>query len=234
MTNPSARRRRDMRWTGLLVLAGLAILAGCTRRQYRVAADQNAYDLIAGKSFNPQWALPNWSIYSDPRSRYFDTCDADRPPMPPDDPASHLFMQEVAGMKGWKHWDDSGHRQCLDNPQWRQQLVAYARFTQEDEVLLDLDSSLQLAIIHSPSYQSQLETIYLSALDVSTERFRFEVQFFGGNTTRFDHLGRGVGSGLPSNRGRGLGGAQEPRAGRAEHAGDGHGRLGAEADGDGG
>ncbi|MBM4089777.1 MAG: TolC family protein, partial [Planctomycetes bacterium] len=187
---------------------GLAILAGCSRRQYRVAADQNAYDLIAGKSFNPQWALPNWSIYSDPRSRYFDTYDADCPPMPPDDPTSHMFMREVAGMKGWKHWDDCGHRQCLDNPQWRQQLVEYARFTEQDEVLLDLDSSLQLAIVHSPSYQNQLETIYLSALDVSTERFRFEVQFYGGNTTRFDHLGRGVGSGLASNRGRGLGGAR--------------------------
>ncbi len=93
-------------------------------------------------------------------------------------------------MKGWKHWDDFGSRAQLDNPKWREQLVEYARFNDKDEVILDLDSSLQLALIHSSSYWTQLETIYLSALDVSTERFSFEVQFYGGNGTRFDHLGR--------------------------------------------
>ena len=45
-------------------------------------------------------------------------------------------------------------------------------------------------LIRAPTYQEQLETIYLSALDVSTERFRFEVQFFGGNVTEFFHTGK--------------------------------------------
>ena len=66
--------------------------------------------------------------------------------MPPDDPCSHMFMREVDGMKGWKHWDDFGSRSQLDNPKWREQLVEYARFNDKDEVILDLDSSLQLAL----------------------------------------------------------------------------------------
>ena len=84
-------------------------------------------------------------------------------------------------------------------------------------MVLDINSSLQMALIHSPSYQQQLETIYLSALDVSTERFRFEIQFFGGNTTRFDHLGRlaGIGTGLQP--GARLGRRREPVSGRSNN-----------------
>ncbi len=203
---------RSPRFTQLVCLALLVstvVLTGCTRRRYRLAADQQAYDLIAEKgAMNPQWDTGPWNVYGDSRSRYFDQCNPDQPPMPPDDPSSHVFMRDVAGMKGWKHWDDFGTRPTLDNSKWRECLVEYARFNDEGEVILDLDSSLQLSLIHSSSYWTQLETIYLSALDVSTERFRFEVQFFGGNTTRFDHLGKLQGSGLPSNRGSGLGGAR--------------------------
>lgn len=202
-------RSRRLVWLLCVVVVISAVAAsGCSRRRFRLAADKQAYDLIAEKgAMCPAWDTGPWSIYGDPRSRYYDPCEPDRPPMPPDDPCSHVFMREVAGMKGWKHWNDFGSRSQVDNPKWRQQLVDYARFNANEEVILDLDSSLQLARIHSSSYWSQLETIYLSALDVSTERFRYEVQFYGGNGTRFSHLGRLVGSGLPSNRGSGLGGA---------------------------
>ncbi len=54
--------------------------------------------------------------------------------------------------------------------------------------------------MNSPDHQTQLETIYLSALDVSTERFRFETQFFGGNDTFYRHEGRLRGPGGEVNR----------------------------------
>ncbi len=209
MMIPVTTSPRFVRLVCLTVLFCLVVQTGCSRRRYRLAADRQAADLIGEKNaLNSHWALRNWNVYGDPRSRYFDNCDPDRPPMPPDDPASHLFMREVDGMKGWKHWDDFGVRRQLDNQCWREQLVEYAEFNDKDEVVLDINSALQLALIHSPSYQQQLETIYLSSLDVSTERFRFETQFFGGNDTRFLHEGQLRGSGLPSNRGRGLGGAR--------------------------
>lgn len=191
-------------WT--LVVAALVAQLGCTRERYRLAADRQAKDLVAEKgAINPDWAVENLQVYGDPRSRYYDVCDPDHPPMPPDDPASHEFMRQVSGMQGWKHWYDDGIRRQIDNPNWRQQLVEYASFTPQDEVVLNIDSALQIALVNSPSYQQQLETIYLSALDVTTERFRFETQFFGGNGTSFTHLGNLAGSGLASNRGRGLG-----------------------------
>src|SRR5690606_10293752 len=52
-------------------------------------------------------------------------------------------------------------------------------------VVLDADYAVQLALLHSDAYQNQLETLYLSALDVSAERFRFDTQFFGGFSTFF-------------------------------------------------
>ncbi len=178
--------------TSLYLAITLVLLSpfGCSRRKYRLAADRQAYDLVAEKSNDPRWAIQPWSVYSDPRSRYYDPYDPDKPPMPPDDPASHQYMVNVAGMKGWKHWYDNGCRNNLENPSWRQALVEYAEFNQNDEVVLDLDAALELSIIHAPTYQQQLETIYLSALDVSTERFRFEIQFFGGNVTDYLHTGR--------------------------------------------
>ena len=45
---------------------------------------------------------------------------------------------------------------------------------------LDVGSALQLAYLHSPAHQEQLETLFRSALDVTAERFRFTTQFFGG------------------------------------------------------
>jgi len=146
---------------------------GCARSKYRLAADAQAYEMVNEKSNDPRWALTNWNVYSDPRSRYYDPYNPDRPPMPADDPASHEFMVGVAGLKGSTHWNDDGTRDTLDNPCWRQQLVQYAKFNDRDEVVLDVNSALQLSLVHSPDYQRQLETIYLSALDVTTERFRF-------------------------------------------------------------
>ena len=59
----------------------------------------------------------------------------------------------------------------------------------EGEVVLSVDSALALAYVHSPSYQQQLETLYLSAMDVGTERFRLDTQFFGTNETFYNHSG---------------------------------------------
>ena len=61
--------------------------------------------------------------------------------------------------------------------------------TNEGQVKLSLPSAVRLAYLNSPDYQTQLETLYLSAIDVSTERFRFETQFFGTNNTTFTRQG---------------------------------------------
>ena len=175
----------------VFVSVGLSAgFVGCSLSDYRERADRDAYEVIAEKSCDPRWDQPGFNIEIDPRSRYYDGYHPDCPPMPLDDPASHRFMECVDGKKGWKHWDDNGTRSQLENPMWRERLGEYAPLTPDGKVLLDLDTALEMAYIHSPDYQSQLETLYLSALDVTTERFAFDTQFFGGNTTTFSHLGR--------------------------------------------
>ena len=171
-----------------ILMAGLA--TGCSRTEYRLQADAEVYDAIAEKNVHSQWEIENYGIEMDPRSRFFEPFDPDRPPMPPDDPVSHEFMHHVDGKEGWDHWLDFGERDQLENPQWRERLGEYVELNEEGEVKLTLDSALKLAYMHSPDHQQQLETLYLSSLDVTTERFRLDTQYFGGVDTVYRHDGR--------------------------------------------
>jgi hypothetical protein len=178
-----------LRRVGMTLVVILSLLAGCSRSHYRQLADQEAELLIAQKSNDPRWALPGFSINVDPRSRFYDPYDPDYPPMPPDDPASHRLMHRVDGKKGYKYWHEHGNIKNIENPCWQQHLATYVEFTDEGAIRLNLDESVKLALLHATRYQQQLETLYLSALDVSTERFRFDVQFFGSEDLTFEHLG---------------------------------------------
>lgn len=109
--------------------------------------------------------------------------------MPVDDPAAHRYMHCVDGMRGWKHWGDNGVRSALENPEWQVRLAEYTELTDEGQVKLDLDSAVRLAYVHAPLHQRSLETLYLSSLDVTGERFRLDTQFFGGNAVDYRHQG---------------------------------------------
>ena len=174
----------------LIVLALVGCTAGCTKRCYRQQADGEAYGLVAEKSFDPRWASPGFNIEMDPRSRYFDPYDPDHSPMPEDDPAAHQYMHWVDNKHGWPHWHRDGDRPELANPAWQVNLAQYAPFNEKSELELSVDTALRVAYVNSPDYQSQRETLYLSALDVSTERFRLATQFYGGYDTAYRHRGR--------------------------------------------
>lgn len=176
-------------WLVLVLLVSvLFAVSGCkrTRSEHRLQADREAYNTIAERNADPRWHASDYRIEIDPRSRYYDPYDPDRPPMPEDDPASHEYMRYVDGMKGWTHWDENGVRTELENPAWRGTLGDYVDVNESGTVKLNLDSTLELAYVHSPSQQAQLETLYLSALDVTTERFRLDTQFFGGYGARYN------------------------------------------------
>jgi hypothetical protein len=191
-------------WATLVLLAAIAIAAsGCTRTKYRLQADRDAYDVIAERNCDLRWLADNYSIELDPRSRYFDAYDPDHSPMPLDDPGSHQYMHLVDGKKGWKKWHKNGDRIDLENPFWREALAEYAEIGEEGSVKLDVDSALRLAYVHSPTHQRQLETLYLSALDVTAERFRLDSQFFGGYDTLYNHNGSLVPAALTYDAGAG-------------------------------
>ncbi len=182
----------------MFVLAAAAVIAacGCSRTKHRVEADRDAYHVIAERNVDPRWCISDYQIEIDRRSRYYDVYDPDRPPMPPDDPGSHRYMQCVDGKQGWKHWYCNGTRRELENPAWHEMLAEYAEIDENGAVKLDVDSAVQLAYVHSPLNQRQLETLYLSALDVSAERFRLDTQFFGGYDARYSHNGSLIPAGL--------------------------------------
>src|SRR6516164_5474312 len=76
----------------LALAAGLlADFAGCTRSYYRKSADEEVAEVLAQKDKYPAWAIQNWHVYPDPRARFADPTNPDRPPMPPDDPAAYCM-----------------------------------------------------------------------------------------------------------------------------------------------
>jgi hypothetical protein len=74
----------------VLLLLGLASLSlsGCTRRFYRTRADMEVDDILTEKDQYADWQIEQYHVYPDPRARFADETNPDRPPMPPDDPAS--------------------------------------------------------------------------------------------------------------------------------------------------
>src|SRR6266542_2817615 len=78
----------------LLLAAALGVLAvpgGCSRRFYRKQADKEAAEVLAEKDQVPAWKIEQYHVYPDPRARFADPTNPDRPPMPPDDPGAHDF-----------------------------------------------------------------------------------------------------------------------------------------------
>ncbi len=173
---------RTLAWLCLLAL----LSSGCTRAYYRVQADNEVYDLLARGIRDPRWQLDRFAIQVDPRSRFFDPACPDHSPMPPDDPTSHQLMHCVDCKEGWPCWHRNGDTPYTENPAY----VQYLPFDEEGNVVLDLEKTIEIAAINSRDYQQNLETLYLSALDVTFERFRFDTQFFGSNSTFFTADGR--------------------------------------------
>ena len=169
-----------------IILVSLATISGCHRSYYRRQADVEVNRLIAEKTLDPRWNSIKGDIEIDSRSRMHDPFSQDHPPIPTDDPASHRLMRQVDGKPGYPHWHANGDISEVENPLWK----SYLPFNERGEVQLSLERAYQLALLHSPELQSQYETLYESALDVSLERFGFDSQLFAGFNSFFTTQGR--------------------------------------------
>ncbi|MBU4271692.1 MAG: TolC family protein [Planctomycetes bacterium] len=179
LPSPAPRPPSWQRWCLIALL--VLILSGCTRARYRHRADNEVYGLIGCAMADPRWVLKDYSITPSPESRMFDPDNPDRPPMPPDDPTSAELMRCVDGKRGWPHWCRNGSTPCVENPAW----MNYLPRDENGVMVLDRSTAVQTALLNSREYQSELEQLYLSALDVTFQRFRFDAQFFGVNSTFF-------------------------------------------------
>lgn len=174
--------RKNIAALGLVAFLVALASAGCTRAHYRRQADAEAFALTREKVVSPHSDLGGrLSIAVDPRSRMYDPLDPDHSPIPQDDPDAHRFMHCVDGKRGWPFWEDNGERSDVDNPAW----MEYLQFDEDGKLVISGDDAVRLGLIHSREYQAELEQLYLSALDVSFERFRFDNQGFAGWQTFF-------------------------------------------------
>ena len=183
----ASHRRGDALGWFVVALCAAVIPTGCSRTHYRLQADREVTGLMNEKNLPGRWGIPNFRLRYDPRSRYFDPTNPDHPPMPPDDPYSHTFMHRVDGKHGALNYHVDGDLLELENPAWRELVGTYAALQPDGTVEVTLDGAVQIALIHSPAYRQVVEELYLSALDVSTERFRFDAHFFGGIFPLFAH-----------------------------------------------
>jgi len=181
-TDPAERFRRRL----LLATACLLVLIngiGCSRQFWRRNADKNTYHILGQKTTDPRWSTPRLDLQADPRSRFFDPYDPDCPPLPPDDPAAHEYMHCVYGMRGYKAWHDFGDAISIENPHWLEPygLAPWQLGEQGPPAIegLTLAQAVELSYIHSREYQTQLENLYLTALALTFERFRFNVRYLG-------------------------------------------------------
>ncbi|MFO1004859.1 MAG: TolC family protein [Planctomycetaceae bacterium] len=163
--------------------------SGCSRSFWRKQADTDAYEVIGEKQNDQRWMLPRVDLTADPDSRFYDPYDPDFGPLPPDDPAANVYMHYVDGMRGSKSWHKMGESMSIENPQW---LMRYGLtpammnpdtqdYTGQLPELkgLTLADCVELSQMHSRELQSQLEDLYLTALDVTWQRFQFDVRYLG-------------------------------------------------------
>ena len=175
-----------------MAIVSFTILPGCNRAFFREQADDDVASLIAEKADDLDMTargvdVGNFSISPHPESRMYDAHDPDFPPMPPDDPTSHRLMHRIYNMEGYSGWGGNGHVDKVDDGMWRKHLP----LDENGVIQLDFQTALDLAFKHSPRYQRNMETLYLAALDLHTERFNFDTQFYGGYSTHFATNGGG-------------------------------------------
>ncbi|MHC4396040.1 MAG: TolC family protein [Planctomycetota bacterium] len=166
----------------LVLVVALVLVSGCSRAHHRESADAEVYNILTDKNQNPQWTVPRLDITPDPRSRFFDPTDPDNPPLPPDDPAAQHYMKVVYGMRGSKRWESFGQVEYLENPKWQRYLKGPEEATDRSLPViknLTLTDAVELSLIHSREYQTQLENLYLAALELTFERYRFDVRPLG-------------------------------------------------------
>lgn len=163
-------------------------LQGCTRTKYRKAADAEAYSLIHSRQSDPRWVLPNRGVEPQRTSRMYLASERDCGPKPPDDVAAHRYMSRP-DQKKIHYYDKIPTRTRVENPAWLELLPR----TEDGEIELTQPLAIDLGLLNSREYQTEFERVYLSALNLSGDRFEFDTQWFGGFRTDYTATGKDLG-----------------------------------------
>ncbi|QEG00996.1 Outer membrane efflux protein [Stieleria maiorica] len=182
------RRSEGQPLIGLLLLACFGSVIGCARSGYRQAADSEAYCLVKSRQSDPRWSIPHRAVEPRRRSRMYVANEQDCGPKPPDDLAAHRYMT-LPDCKPVAYYDQIPTRTHVENPVW----LDYLPRNEDGSVKLTQSMAIELALLHSRDYQSEFENVYLTALELSGNRFEFDTQWFGGFGTTFAATGSDLG-----------------------------------------
>ncbi len=88
-----------------------------------------------------------------------------------------------------KHYSKIGDKYYTENPIWAEFLPR----KEDGQIELTQPLAMDLALMNSREYQTQYESVYLTALDLSSNRFEFDAQWFGGIGADFSATGEDLG-----------------------------------------
>ena len=100
-------------------------------------------------------------------------------------------MQRPYCINNTKYYSKRGEKFNTENPIW----VEYLPRDNDGMINLTHPLAIDLALLHSRDYQSQFESVYLTALELSGNRFEFDTQWFGGVGAAFAADGEDLGNG---------------------------------------
>lgn len=223
------RRGRGRARAGILcalLLAGLAAsTGGCTRKFFRQRADGEVDRILADKDRYPQWKIEGEYVYPDPRARFADPTNPDRPPMPPDDPAAECLSPNpqkpgkagIAQIEGHGYlellgaWDaqnraedaqdaDANDRREITEPLAERDVADQPKTSATPRGFrIRLEQAAELGLINSREYQDRREDLYLAALPVTLQRFAFTPQFFAAGQAVRKRIGSAAPGGPQNN-----------------------------------
>jgi outer membrane protein TolC len=182
------------------VICLLAGLDGCTRAFYRRQADNEVNDVLAEKDRYPEWKIEQYHVYPDPRARFADPTNPDRPAMPPDDEAAWSLSPhaQAPGLAGVGRVEGTGYLEMIQtwdaqNRDERKSIDDAAKAENRTGpiqayfdaplaagnkgFLLKFDQTVELGVVNSRDYQRFREDVYLAALPVTLQRFSFAYQW---------------------------------------------------------
>ncbi len=111
-------------------------------------------------------------------------------PKPQDDPAAGRYMDHPDCFDNTGYYSEIPNKGYTENPVW----IDYLPRKEDGSVELTQTLAMDLALLHSRDYQTQFESVYLTALDLSGNRFEFDTQWFGGSGANFTATGEDFGN----------------------------------------
>jgi len=148
---------------------------GCSRKLDPKTADLEVQKLLQD--------IPGFSWEPHENSRLRKLSKDEFPVIPADDPDSRRVTERIQRSDAYKEGNRSNP---LEPSEWR----AFLPHNQKGEIALDLENSMSLAVRHSRELQSQKEALYLTALDVTYERFRLGPRPFAGISGKSSKKGK--------------------------------------------